>query len=74
MNIKEITEGRVSDAYTDGTYNQSVRTTPATQEENYIVTVNSKKWKGFPTEQEAMRAATTLHNNKPRLRVSVVPK
>jgi hypothetical protein len=69
-----IREGKVSDAYTDGTYNQSVRTTPPKQQMNYSVTINSKPWKDFPTESEAMRAANGVYNKNSRLRVSVVPK
>jgi hypothetical protein len=74
MNITEITEGRVKNAYIDGTYNQPFSPTLPKTEENYFVSINGKQWKGFPTEQAAMKSANSIYNKNPKLRVSVTPK
>jgi hypothetical protein len=48
--------------------------TPVISDNNYSVNINGKQWKDFPTEAAAMKAASTVYNKNPKLRVSVVPK
>jgi hypothetical protein len=75
MNIQEIKEGRVKDlAYNlEWERQHSAGPTPSHTQLNYNVTINGKVWKAFPTEPEAMRAAKSLYNKNPRLRISVGP-
>ena len=72
--VNNIAEGRVKNAYMDGTYNQSVAKTPQPENNNYCVSINGKQWKDFPSEATAMKAANTIYNKNPKLHVSVVPK
>lgn len=74
VNMQGISEGRVKDAYMNGTYNQPYAPTLPKPEENYFVSINGKQWKSFPTEQTAMKAADAIYNKNPKLRVSVTPK
>ena len=78
MNIQEIKEGRVKDLAINKEYDRQNSPGPAPtipkKQMNYSVTINSKLWKDFASEQEAMRAANSIYNKNPRLHVSVVPK
>lgn len=76
MKIQELIEGKVKGMI--GTKLEYPREyplpPPVIKQENYLVLINNKKWKGFETESKAMQAATSIYNKNPRLRVSVVPK
>ena len=78
MNIQEIKEGRVKDlAYNqewDRQHSPGPAPTIPKKQMNYGVTINSKPWKDFATEQEAMRAANSIYNKNPRLSILVIPK
>ena len=78
MNIQEIKEGRVKDLAYNQEWDRQNSPGPAPtiskKQSTHSVTINGRPWKEFPSEQEAMRAANSIYNKNPRLRVSVVPK
>ena len=41
---------------------------------DYYLTINGKPWSDFNTENEALRAANSIYNKNPRLRVNVLPR
>jgi hypothetical protein len=78
MNIKEITEGRVSDMAINRAYDMQHNPGPdpvgVPIQMDYSVTINGKVWKDFPTESDALKAANALYAKNRKLRVNVVPK
>ncbi len=83
MRIHEITEGKVKDRLYNLEYDrqhgkQPAPTLPA-PELNYYITINGNPWKRdgkfvqFSDEKSALRAATSLHNKRPTIKVSVMP-
>lgn len=81
MNIQEIKEGRVKDLAINREFDRQNSPGPAPtpqvaprKQSTHSVTINGKPWKDFSSEQEAMRAANSIYNKNPRLRVLVVPK
>ena len=81
MNIQEITEGKVKDLAINREFDRqnSPGPTPTPQmplkkQSTHGVSINGKLWKDFSSEQEAMRAANSIYNKNPRLRIQVMPK
>jgi len=79
MKLFELFEGRVSDKLIldkewEKQNGPQPEPSPPVRQMNYIVTINSKPWKEFATEPEAMRVATAIYNKNRKLRVSVTPK
>ena len=76
MRLSELREGRVSDAYLDGTYHTTPAkpAAPAPEEEmKFMITIEHRPWKKFATKEEAMKVANNVYNKNPRRRVDVVP-
>ena len=77
MNIKEITEGFWKNKAIDAEFDRQNSPGPAPTIQkpkmNYAVVVKGKVWKEFPTEQLALRAATSMQANRPHLRPQVMP-
>lgn len=82
MKLTEITEGRVKNAAIDAEFdkkNAPYSPPVKKQQGEYYITINEKPWKKageivlFPTEQQALNSANSLHRSRPMLSISVFP-